>query len=84
MSEPDIVHDMKEELEYHFKNTIVCGLCAPFESGHQLTVLFQQKQIHYLSAVLLCQTNYDVIYVERKSLKYRKKLQLCKSKRWLG
>jgi hypothetical protein len=56
MSEPDIVHDMKEELEYHFKiSTIVCcGVCAPFEADHQLAVLSQQKQVHDLSVVLLC------------------------------
>jgi hypothetical protein len=55
MSEPDIVHDMKEELEYHFKNKIVCGgVCAPFEADHQLAVLSQQKQVHDLSVVLLC------------------------------
>jgi hypothetical protein len=55
MSEPDIVHDMKEELEYHFKiSTIVCGVCAPFEADNQLAVLSQQKQVHDLSAILLC------------------------------
>jgi hypothetical protein len=42
-------------LEYRFKNKIVCGgVCAPFEADNQLAVLSQQKQVHDLSVVLLC------------------------------
>ena len=64
MSEPDIVHDMKEELEYHFKNKIVCGVCAPFEADNQLAVLSQQKQVHDLSVVLLCNKSWRDLHTK--------------------
>ena len=41
---PDIVHDVKKELELRFKDKIVC-VCAPFEADHQLAALLQQMWI---------------------------------------
>jgi len=47
---PDIVHDIKNNLENKFKEDVVC-VCAPFEADHQLASLFRQGAIDYVHTI---------------------------------